>query len=311
MKRMSIILFVLATFILSACGLNPAEKLQEAAAEKAAEVIAEKATGLENLDINTEDGSMSFSVDDGEGGTTSVDVAQDADTSNMNGMGFTIPLPTGLVNGAKQVTNQNGEPLLVSLTAELDGLTFAQLVDALHTTLTSQGFVYNSATGETAPDTSAANFLPFVIYTHPDGYQFSIIGDDSGLMLSLIKVDAGSGQSDGDGGTAVTLPTTLNGSMTLDKSSYNIDEAIVITLVLNEPQAADAWVGIVPSDTPHGLESDGDEVDLTYEYVSNAVDGKITLYAPSEPGSYDVRMYNTDDSSANGVELASVTITVK
>ncbi|MCZ7669602.1 MAG: hypothetical protein M5U34_21710 [Chloroflexi bacterium] len=48
------------------------------------------------------------------GGTTSVDVAQDADTSNMNGMGFTILLPTGLVNGAKQVTNQNGEPLLVS-----------------------------------------------------------------------------------------------------------------------------------------------------------------------------------------------------
>ncbi|MCZ7669601.1 MAG: hypothetical protein M5U34_21705 [Chloroflexi bacterium] len=49
MKRMSIILFVLATFILSACGLNPAEKLQEAAAEKAAEVIAEKATGLEKF----------------------------------------------------------------------------------------------------------------------------------------------------------------------------------------------------------------------------------------------------------------------
>ncbi|MBE2224381.1 MAG: hypothetical protein IAF02_22765 [Anaerolineae bacterium] len=313
MKRMSIILFVVTAFVLAACGMNPAEKLQEAASEKVAETLVEQATGLENLDVNTEDGSVTYSVDDGEGGTMEVAVAQDTDMSNIDGMGFTIPLPAGLVNGAKQVTDKNGEPMMIGLTAELDGLTIAQLVDDLHGTLTAQGFVYNGAAGETAPDTSVANFMPFIAYTHPDGYQFSIIGDDSGLILSLIKVDDGSGQNDTgqNGETAVTLPTTLDGSMNVDKTSFGTQEAVVITLVLNEPQAEDAWVGIVPSDTPHGLEADGDAADLTYEYVSNAVDGKITLYAPSEPGSYDVRMYSTDSASANGVELASVTIVVK
>lgn len=309
MKRMSIILLLLFAFVLSACGMNPAEKLQEAAAEKVAETLVEQATGLENLDLNTDDGSVSYSADDGEGGTIAVDVTENSDLSAISGMGFTIPLPDGLVNGITQATDKNGEAMLISTTAEFEGLTFAQFIDAMHASLISQGFVYSGAPGEEAPDTTVANFMPMVIYTHPDGYQFSMMGDDSGAILSLLKADEGS-MGGSNGKTAVVIPTTLDGSMNVDKSSYSVGEAIEVTLVINTPLADDAWVGIVPSDTPHGLESDNDAADVTYAYVSNAVDGKVILYAPNEAGSYDVRLLNTDNG-VNGVELSSITITVK
>ena len=308
MKRMSIILLVLFAFVLSACGMNPAEKLQEAAAEKVAETLVEQATGLENLDVNTDDGSVSYSADDGEGGTIAVDVTENSDLSAISGMGFTIPLPDGLINGATQATDKNGEAMLISTTAEFDGLTFAQFIDAMHASLISQGFVYSGAPEQSAPDTTVADFIPMVIYTHADGYQFSMMGDDSGAILSLLKADAGSVE-ESNGETAVAIPTTLDGSMTTDKSSYNVGEAIEVTLVLNTPLADDAWVGLVPSAIPHGLESDSDASDVYYDYVSSAVDGKLLLYAPNEAGSYDVRLLNTDHG-ANGVELASITITV-
>ena len=188
-----------------------------------------------------------------------------------------------------------------------NGITFAQFLETMHESLVGQGFTYMSASGETAPDPTVANFMPMVIYTHPDGYQFSMIGDDSTVITSLLKAEE-SGGAGVDGNTAVTLPTTLDGSMKLDNNNYKTGAAVEVTLVINTPLADDAWVGIVPSETPHGLESDSDTVDTTYAYISNAQDGKIILYAPTTAGSYDVRLFNTD--AASGVELASTIITV-
>ena len=97
--------------------------------------------------------------------------------------------------------------------------------------------------------------------------------------------------------------------MTLDKTDVNVGEEFGVTLVINVPLADDAWVGIVPSETPHGAEGDGDTVDVYYVYVSQAVDGRVTMIAPAVAGTYDVRLYSSDDSTV-GVELASTTITV-
>lgn len=309
MKRILIVLIVLFTLTFSACGMNPAEKLQEAASEKVAETLVEQATGLENLDVNTSDGSVSFSADDGEGGTIAVDVTENVDLSAITGLGFTIPLPAGLVNGTTQTTDKDGETMLISTTAEFDGLTFAQFIDAMHTSLTSQGFVYSGAPEQEAPDATATDFIPMVLYTHPDGYQFNMIGDDNGALISLLKAEAGTTMDGANGNTAVSLPTTLDGSMKLDNETYKTGAAVEVTLVINTPLADDAWVGIVPSETPHGLEADSDTVDTTYAYINSAQDGKIILYAPTTAGSYDVRLFNTD-SATNGVELASTTITI-
>lgn len=106
-----------------------------------------------------------------------------------------------------------------------------------------------------------------------------------------------------------TLPTSLDGSITLTKATYQPEEAIEIRLVVNTPLADDAWVGIVPSDTPHGSELENDAVDISYTYINNLSDeGTLTLYAPVDAGQYDVRLFNTDAS--DGVELASISIAV-
>lgn len=98
-----------------------------------------------------------------------------------------------------------------------------------------------------------------------------------------------------------------SGLITLNKSAYESTEAILVTLNLPQPLSGSAWVGIVPSDTPHGDEAENDAVDVTYEYVTNAVNGQITLYAPSVEGQYDVRLFDDDDG---GIELDSVSISV-
>lgn len=69
----------------------------------------------------------------------------------------------------------------------------------------------------------------------------------------------------------------------------------------------DAWIGIVPSSTAHGEEAVNDSANLGYQHLNKRSRGKVTLTAPTEPGSYDVRMFDTD---SDGKEVASVTFEV-
>ena len=70
---------------------------------------------------------------------------------------------------------------------------------------------------------------------------------------------------------------------------------------------ADAWVGIIPSSVPHGDEAVNDENNLDYRYLEGQTSGVLTFTAPGEPGSYDLRLHDTD---SDGKEVASVTFTV-
>ena len=70
---------------------------------------------------------------------------------------------------------------------------------------------------------------------------------------------------------------------------------------------SDAWVGIIPSDVPHGSEATNDENDLDYEYLDGQESGALTFVAPNEVGSYDFRLHDTDQ---DGQEVASVTFQV-
>ncbi|MCA9958463.1 MAG: hypothetical protein KC443_05490, partial [Anaerolineales bacterium] len=269
----------------------------------------ESVSGAENVEFDADDGSISFSVSDGEGGQVDVSVEENGDIDAITGMGFNIPVPDGLVNGAVQRIDNDGEEMMINATFEANDLTTAEMYQRLHEAVTSQGFVYFDPTnsGRTQPDAESLQLI--VTYQHPDGYQFTIMGDNTGVLLGLVRMENGA-TMDAMTETAVTtsLPTTLDGSMALDKESYKVEEMILVTLVINTPLANDAWVGIVPADTPHGFEADSDAVDVAYDYVTNAIDNQLTLYAPITPGAYDVRLFNTDAS--DGVELTSVTITV-
>jgi hypothetical protein len=294
---------LLALLLLAACS-NPIDKLEEAAAEQIAEQIVEQTTGIENIEIDEEGGSVSYSVEDGQGGQIDVAVDEATDMEAITGMGFTIAVPEGLVNGALQRVDNNGEETMVNATFEMGEVTVAELHQVLNESLTEQGFVYLDPTnsGRTAPDTNETALI--VAYQHPEGYQFSIMGDGSGVVLGLVRMEEGAVTAVA---TTAAIPTTLDGSMTLDKTSYQAGEPIVVTLVINTPLADNGWIGVIPANIPHGLEVDGDNNYITYDWLYNLAGNQITLYAPDTPGSYDVRLYNTDDQ---GVEVAFVNFSV-
>ena len=68
-----------------------------------------------------------------------------------------------------------------------------------------------------------------------------------------------------------------------------------------------AWIGVVPSDTPHN-EQDADRVDVNYISLRNFESGAFPgITVPNDiSGSYDLRIYSSD---YNGSELACVSFT--
>ena len=99
----------------------------------------------------------------------------------------------------------------------------------------------------------------------------------------------------------------INISLTLNKESYDPGEEMEVIFTAPASYPTDAWVGIIPSETPHGEESVNDQSDITYQYLEGKTSGTLGFVAPSQPGLYDVRMHDTD---SNGKEVASVTFTV-
>ena len=113
------------------------------------------------------------------------------------------------------------------------------------------------------------------------------------LILALFIVFCGNGGA----------PT-----MKLDRTVAKPGENIVVTWTAPSGYANNAWIGIIPSDIPHGDESKNDSHDLTYQYLSGKTSGTFTFKAPGKPGKYDFRMHDTDSS---GKEVAFVSFEVK
>lgn len=110
---------------------------------------------------------------------------------------------------------------------------------------------------------------------------------------------------------AVLFVTILSGaafgqSLQVDKRMYNPGERITVYFQAQPGYAQDAWIGIIPSNVPHGQESVNDQYDLTYQYLKGQTSGTLIFTAP-QPGAYDLRMHDTDK---NGHEVASVSFTV-
>ncbi|MBU1172637.1 MAG: VWA domain-containing protein [Proteobacteria bacterium] len=98
-----------------------------------------------------------------------------------------------------------------------------------------------------------------------------------------------------------------SGTLSLRKHSFTAGERIWVHFSTPEKYTAKAWIGIIPSDIPHGSEEVNDEHDLTYKYLNKEQTGDLEFFAPGTPGQYDFRMHNTDE---NGVEVASVSFQV-
>ena len=102
-------------------------------------------------------------------------------------------------------------------------------------------------------------------------------------------------------------PAATGAGLWLDKSSYAPGEQMVVHFVASADFAANAWVGIIPSEIPHGSEATNDQHDLTFQHLNKQSSGDLIFQAPSAPGNYDLRMNDSDD---DGKEVASVSFTV-
>jgi len=117
------------------------------------------------------------------------------------------------------------------------------------------------------------------------------------LMLALSFVAPGISSAQG--------PSVV--SMAVDKNAVSPGETITVSFSVSGGLPKDAWIGIVPSNIPHGSESVNDQHDLTYQHLQGRTRGRLTFSAPTTPGLYDFRMHNTDN---NGVEVAFVSFSV-
>lgn len=95
-----------------------------------------------------------------------------------------------------------------------------------------------------------------------------------------------------------TVSGALQADVQLNKESYFPGEEIEVVAVATG-MTDSAWVGVIPTTTPHGKEADNEADKLGYSYLSEP---RLVLVAPKTPGEYDVRLNDNDD---NGVELAS------
>lgn len=102
---------------------------------------------------------------------------------------------------------------------------------------------------------------------------------------------------------AAKKPLASGPSLQLDKEIYRPAEKIRVNFSAPSNYARDAWIGIIPAAVPHGSETRNDQHDLAYQYLRNRTTGQLTFTAPSAPGTYDIRMHDTD---SNGTEVASM-----
>lgn len=97
-------------------------------------------------------------------------------------------------------------------------------------------------------------------------------------------------------------------SLRTNKSAYHPGESIRVEFVAAPGFKSNAWVGIVPSNIPHGEESVNDRHDLAFQYLRDRREGSLNFTAPTASGSYDLRMHDTDSS---GKEVATTSFIVR
>lgn len=104
---------------------------------------------------------------------------------------------------------------------------------------------------------------------------------------------------------SLSVAVAASPSISTDKKIYKAEESVTVTFSVETALPDRAWIGIVPAEIPHGFEKDADRHDVTYEYVSGQASGRVSLKAPIEPGSWDVRLLD-----GKGSELAHASFEV-
>ena len=147
---------------------------------------------------------------------------------------------------------------------------------------------------------------------HDVSYQYT--NQAEGAFTFQAPVKAGSYDLRWSGGGKEFASTTIQvmavdfkPSLKLQKNSYNPGDDIALDFSVAIPLPKTAWIGIIPSNIPHGSEDVNDQNDVDYQYVGEKQSGTLQFHAPDKAGSWDFRLNDVD---GGGTELASVTFQV-
>ncbi|THB63190.1 MAG: hypothetical protein D6E12_17460 [Desulfovibrio sp.] len=219
-----------------------------------------------------------------------------------DGGGAELASVTFTVGGANSLTLESttyapGETITLFFTAAADlpenawvGLIPSEVPHGDEATNDQHDMAYEYVSSRTSGS------MTFAAPTTPGSYDFRLNYSDSGGAELASVTFTVQGQAMGMGNSVAT-----------DQASYAPGDTILVFFTAAPGLPQDAWVGLIPSETPHGDEATNDQYDLAYEYVSGRVEGEMYFVAPSTPGSYDIRLNYSD---GGGEELATVTFSV-
>jgi hypothetical protein len=136
------------------------------------------------------------------------------------------------------------------------------------------------------------------------------------LLVTLVLAEAGClllrasspGQAQGLPAASRVAETPTGPTLRLEKTRFAPGDEMRVVFTAPAEYAADAWVGLVPSQIPHGEEAVNDRHVGHYEYLGRRATGVLTFRAPAQPGNWDLRMNDTDQ---NGREVSSIGFTVE
>ena len=99
-------------------------------------------------------------------------------------------------------------------------------------------------------------------------------------------------------------PTT---TLSVSAPEFAPGTRVTVSFAVSESLPADAWIGLVPSDTPHGDAAANDLSALDYRFLGGQTAGELPFFAPDAPGAYELRLFA---SRTDGAELASAAFAV-
>ena len=97
-------------------------------------------------------------------------------------------------------------------------------------------------------------------------------------------------------------------SVKTDKTKYKVGETIKVDFVADPNWDKNAWIGILPSSIPHGLESENDQHELSFQYIEGKASGTFE-FTVDIAGDFDVRMHESDNA-IGAKEVASFSFIV-
>ena len=149
--------------------------------------------------------------------------------------------------------------------------------------------------------------------THDISYQY--IQASQGTTQLEAPLQAGSydiRMNSGDGLELASVTFTVAAAdykptLKLNKTTFTPGEEIIVTFTTSMPLPKTAWLGMIPSNIPHGKSEDNDRHDIQYQYVQGKTTDTLKFHAPDAAGSYDFRLH---DASSRGTEIAHATFEV-